>query len=117
AILTPWALRNQRVYGQLAFTRQQFWEFVWELPLGNVPNPWGLAFGNNDAAYEAWIHERCAGCSQPEREAYTRRFFFSEVVPSRQFLPLMARASLKRLPGFVYASRLPADKPFVGESA
>jgi hypothetical protein len=117
AILTPWALRNQRVYGQFAFTRQQFWEFVWEMPLGNVPNPWGLAFGNNDAAYETWIHERCASCSPVEREAFTRRFIVSEVVPSRQFLPLIARASVKRLPGFVYASRLPADKPFVGESA
>ena len=41
----------------------------------------------------------------------------TEVVPSRQFLPLIVRASLKRLPGFVYASRLPADKPFVGDSA
>jgi hypothetical protein len=116
-LLMPWALRNKRVYGQLAFTRQQFWEFVWELPLGNVPNPWGLAFGNNDAAYEAWIHERCSGCSQPEREAFTRRFMVTQVIPSRQFVPLMTRAMIKRLPGFVYTSRLPADKPFVGESA
>lgn len=116
-VLTPWALRNKRVYGQLAYTRQQFWEFVWEMPLGNVPNPWGLAFGNNDAAYEAWIQERCATCPQAEREAYTRRFMLTEVLPSRQFPPLMARAIVKRLPGLVYASRLPADKPFVGHNS
>jgi multidrug transporter EmrE-like cation transporter len=116
-LLTPWALRNKRVYDQFAFTRQQFWEFVWELPLGNVENPWGLAFGNNDAPYEAWIHERCPDCSQPEREALTRRFMFTQVIPSRQFPPLMARAMVKRLPGLVYSSRLPADKPFVPHSA
>jgi hypothetical protein len=115
-VLTPWALRNKRVYDQFAYTRQQFWEFVWEMPIGNVPNPWGLAFGDNDAAYEAWIHERCGACSQPEREAYTRRFMLTEVLPSSQFPPLMARAIVKRAPGLVYSSRLPADKPFVPHS-
>jgi hypothetical protein len=116
-VLTPWAMRNERVYDQFAYTRQQFWEFVWEMPVGNVPNPWGLAFGNNDAAYEAWIKARCGACSQPEREAYTRRFMITEVLTSRQFPPLFARAIVKRLPGLVYSSRLPADKPFVGVSA
>ncbi|MBI3491824.1 MAG: glycosyltransferase family 39 protein [Acidobacteria bacterium] len=117
ALLTPWALRNKRVYGQLAYTRQQMWEFVWELPLGNVPNPWGLAFGNNDVAYETWIHERCPNCSQTEREAYTRDFMLREVIPSRQFPSLFIKAVLKRLPGLVYTSRLPADKPLVPRGA
>jgi hypothetical protein len=116
-LLTPWALRNQRVYGQFAYTRQQFWEFVWELPIGNVPNPWGMTFGNNDAAFEQWISARCpAPCAPVAREAIARRFLMTDVFPSRQFPPLFARAVLKRLPALVYASRLPVDKPFVAVS-
>ena len=118
ALLTPWALRNQRVYGQFAYTRQQFWEFVWELPIGNVPNPWGMTFGSNDAAFEQWIAARCpAPCPPVQRESITRDFLTSEVLPSKQFPPLFVRAVLKRLPALVYASRLPVDKPFVAASA
>jgi len=117
ALLTPWALRNQRVYGQFAYTRQQFWEFVWELPIGNVPNPWGMTFGNNDEAYERWIAARCPNpCTSVARETITRQFLFAEVLRSPHFPPLFVRATLKRLPALVYASRLPVDKPFVGHT-
>ena len=117
ALLTPWALRNHRVYGQFAYTRQQFWEFVWELPIGNVPNPWGMTFGNNDAAFEQWIAARCPPpCTPVQRESITRHFLTSEVLPSKQFPALFVRATLKRLPALVYASRLPMDKPFVAAS-
>ncbi|HZR26889.1 MAG TPA: hypothetical protein VFA59_25060 [Vicinamibacterales bacterium] len=116
-LLTPWAIRNERVYGQFAYTRQQFWEFVWELPIGNVPNPWGMTFGNNDEAYERWIAARCPSpCTSVTRETITRQFLFADVLRSPQFPPLFLRATLKRLPALVYASRLPVDKPFVGHS-
>lgn len=116
-LLTPWALRNQRVYGQLVFTRQTFWQFAWET-LGGVPNPWGLAMGNNDIVYWNWVREHCPGaCPPAEREAVTRRDLFTRVFRSPAFPAHLARLVAHQAPGLIYTSRLPADKPYVGRGA
>ena len=113
-LLTPWALRNQRVYGQLAFTRQTFWQFAWET-LGGVPNPWGLAMGNNDEVYWNWVHQHCTDpCAPAEREALTRRDLLTRVIASAAFPAHMVRLVAHQAPGLIYTSRLPADKPYVG---
>ena len=113
ALLTPWALRNKQVYGQFTFTRQTFWQFAWET-LGSVPNPWGLAIGDNDIAYWTWINARCPEpCSPDTREAITRDYLIREVFRSPQFPGHMARLIGTQLPGLVYVSRLPADKPLI----
>ena len=112
-LLTPWALRNERVYGQFTFTRQTFWQFAWET-LGGVPNPWGLAMGNNDAVYWNWVREHCPGpCPAAEREEVTRRDLFTRVVPSPAFPGHMVRLIAHQMPGLIYTSRLPADKPYL----
>jgi hypothetical protein len=116
-LLTPWALRNQRVYGQFSFTRQTFWQFAWET-LGGVPNPWGLAMGNNDAVYWNWVHAHCpAPCTPVQREAVTRQDLFTRVIPSPAFPGHMVRLVAHQLPGLIYTSRLPADKPYVAAGA
>jgi hypothetical protein len=113
ALLTPWALRNKQVYGQFTFTRQTFWQFAWET-LGSVPNPWGLAIGDNDIAYWAWISARCPEpCSPDTRETVTRDYLVRDVFRSPQFPGHMVRLIATQLPGLVYVSRLPADKPFI----
>jgi hypothetical protein len=113
ALLMPWALRNRQVYGQLTFTRQTFWQFAWET-LGSVPNPWGLATGDNDIVYWTWIRANCPGpCSPSAREAFTRNYLVTRVFTSRQFPGHMIHLIAHQLPGLVYVSRLPADKPLV----
>ena len=113
-LLTPWALRNERVYGQFTFTRQTFWQFAWET-LGGVPNPWGLAMGNNDTVYWNWVHEHCpAPCTPAQRESVTRQDLFARVFPSSAFPGHMVRLVAHQAPGLIYTSRLPADKPYVG---
>jgi len=117
ALLTPWALRNKQVYGQFAFTRQTFWQFAWET-LGSVPNPWGLAIGDNDIAYWTWVNARCPQpCAPATRETITRDYLFSEVLRSPRFPGHMARLIATQLPGLVYVSRLPADKPLIPRGA
>lgn len=116
-LLTPWALRNQRVYGQFTFTRQTFWQFAWET-LGGVPNPWGLAMGNSDIVYWNWVREHCpAPCTPAERESVTRQDLFRRVFPSPAFPGHVVRLVVHQLPGLVYTSRLPADKPYVATGA
>ena len=115
ALLMPWALRNQRVHGQLAFTRQTFWQFAWET-LGAVPNPWGLAMGNSDAVYWSWVAANCpTPCSPIEREATTRDYLFRHVFASEAFPGHLLRVIAHQLPGLVYVSRLPADEPYTRE--
>jgi hypothetical protein len=117
ALLTPWALRNTHVYGEFAFTRQTFWQFAWET-LGSVPNPWGLAIGDNDIVYWNWIHANCpAPCTPSRREAFTRDYLFRDVFLSPRFPGHMVRLVAKQLPGLVYVSRLPVDKPLIAHSA
>ena len=112
ALLTPWALRNQRVYGQLAYTRQTFWQFAWET-LGAIPNPWGLAIGNNDEAYWKWVAANCPSpCSPAGRESMTRGYLMRHVFPSAEFPGHMVRLIARHVPGLVYVSRLPADQPY-----
>ncbi|MCC7418308.1 MAG: glycosyltransferase family 39 protein [Acidobacteria bacterium] len=109
ALLTPWALRNQRVYGELAFTRQTFWQFAWET-LGAIPNPWGLAIGNNDEAYWKWVDANCAApCTPAARESATRDYLVRHVFPSPGFPGHLARLVAHQLPGLLYVSRFPAD--------
>jgi hypothetical protein len=113
-LLTPWALRNQRVYGQFSYTRQTFWQFAWET-LGGVPNRWGLAMGDNDIVYWNWVRQHCAApCLPAQREAVTRADLLTRVIPSAAFPGHMVRLVVHQLPGLVYTSRLPADKPYVG---
>ena len=113
-LMTPWALRNQRVYGQLSFTRQTFWQFAWET-LGGVPNPWGLAMGDNDTVYWNWVRQHCAApCTPAQRETVTRNDLFARVIPSPAFPAHMLRLVAHQLPGLVYTSRLPADRPYTG---
>jgi len=115
-LLTPWALRNQRVYGQFTFTRQTFWQFAWET-LGGVPNPWGLAMGNNDSVYWNWVRAHCpAPCTPARRESATRQDLFTRVFSSRAFPGHMVRLVAHQAPGLVYTSRLPADKPYIAAS-
>jgi len=115
-LLLPWALRNKQVYGQLAFTRQTVWQFAWET-LGSVPNPWGLAIGNNDIAYWDWVHANCPGpCTPAVREAFTRDYLIRQVFTSPQFPGHMVRLIAMQLPGLVYVSRLPADKPLIAHT-
>jgi hypothetical protein len=117
ALLTPWALRNKQVYGEFAFTRQTVWQFMWET-LGSVPNPWGLAIGDNDIVYWNWVRANCpAPCTPATREAFTRDYLFREVFRSPQFPGHMVRMVAMQLPGLVYVSRLPADRPLVARTA
>ncbi|MBI3402950.1 MAG: hypothetical protein HY048_16165 [Acidobacteria bacterium] len=116
ALLLPWALRNKQVYGQLAFTRQTVWQFMWET-LGSVPNPWGLAIGDNDIAYWNWVRTNCpAPCTPAARETFTRDYLFREVFRSPQFPGHMIRLVAMQLPGLIYVSRLPADKPLIAHT-
>lgn len=116
-LLTPWALRNKQVYGQFAFTRQTAWQFMWET-LGSVPNPWGLAIGDNDIGYWNWVRANCPSpCTPAAREAFTRNYLVSTVFTSPQFPGHLVRLIAKQLPGLVYVSRLPADKPLVAHDA
>ena len=117
ALLTPWALRNKQVYGQFAFTRQTAWQFMWET-LGSVPNPWGLAIGDNDIVYWNWVRANCPGpCTPSVRERFTRNYLVNTVFRSPQFPGHMVRLVAKQLPGLVYVSRLPADKPLIAHTA
>ena len=117
ALLLPWALRNKTVYGQLAFTRQTVWQFVWET-LGSAPNPWGLAIGDNDIAYWNWVRANCPSpCTPAVRETFTRDYLVSQVFRSPQFPAHMMRLVAMQLPGLVYVSRLPADKPLIAHTA
>lgn len=117
ALLLPWALRNKQVYGQLAFTRQTVWQFMWET-LGSVPNPWGLAIGDNDIVYWNWVHAHCPSpCSPAAREAFTRDYLVGQVFTSPRFPGHMVRLIAHQLPGLVYVSRLPADKPLIARDA
>lgn len=116
-LLVPWGLRNRQVYGQFTFARATFWQLLWET-LGEVPNPWGLALGNNDEAYFRWVRSACPHpCSRDAREAVTRDYLLGRVLPSPEFPRHVARLAVHRLPAFLYVSRLPADKPYRGAGA
>lgn len=117
-VLVPWGLRNKRVYGQFAETRQTFWQHTWET-LGAVPNPWGLALetesGGKDDAFYRWVDANCpAPCWPFDREAFTRDYLMRRVFPSRHFPVHVFRLVAKQFPGIVYVSRLPVDKPYAG---
>lgn len=113
-LVTPWALRNQRVYGQFSFTRQAFWQFAWET-LGSIPNPWGLAIGDNDIVYWNWVRQNCpAPCTPADRETFTRDYLVTHVFRSAAFPGHMTRLVAHQFAGLVYTSRLPADKPYRG---
>jgi hypothetical protein len=117
-VLVPWGLRNQRVYGHFAETRQTVWQHTWET-LGAIPNPWGLVLitesGGKDDAFEKWIADTCpAPCGQFERETFTRNYLLRTVFTSRHFPLHMVRIVMKQFPGIVYVSRLPVDNPYAG---
>jgi hypothetical protein len=118
-LLVPWGLRNLRVYGEFAETRQTFWQHTWET-LGAIPNPWGLVLesptggGKDDAFYE-WIRVNCpAPCWPSDREAFTRGYLLKNVFTSPRFPMHVVRLVIKQFPGIVYVSRLPADQPYAG---
>jgi len=95
ALLMPWALRNQRLYGQFTFVRGSFWQLAWAA-FGELPNPWGLGF--DDKNYWNWIEENCASCNPGEEQQFTRDYILRRVVPSIAFGTHLGRLVMLRAP-------------------
>jgi alpha-tubulin suppressor-like RCC1 family protein len=104
ALLTPWALRNQRLYGQFSPVRGTFWQLAWA-SFGELPNPWGLGF--DDKYYFNWIEENCRDCSGGGRERFTRDYILSTVVPSPGFARHVGNLIALRLPRLLQIAILP----------
>jgi alpha-tubulin suppressor-like RCC1 family protein len=114
ALLLPWGLRNQRLYGQFSFVRGSFWQLAWA-SFGELPNPWGLGF--DDKNYLNWLEENCADCNSGERERFTRDYILSQVVSSWAFPRHVANLTFVRLPRLVEVARLPEGVYDSGASA
>ena len=107
ALLTPWAFRNQRMFGQFTPVRGSFWQLAFAA-FGELPNPWGLGF--DDKYYWNWIAENCPTCSAGEREALARKYIVGTVVMSRAF-PRFAVALIEwRLPVLIEVMRVPLGR-------
>lgn len=104
AILTPWALRNQRVYGQFSLVRGSFWQLAFAA-WGELPNPWGLGF--DDKEFFHWTEENCAGCSPGGQQEAMRHFLLSDVVTSAPFPRHLAKLVAWRLPRALDVARTP----------
>ncbi len=94
-LLTPWALRNERLFGQFSPVRGGFWQVAFA-SWGELPNPWGLGF--DDKYYWNWIEEECDGCDSGQQAEMTRRYILSSVVTSPGYIDHMVRLVTSRLP-------------------
>jgi hypothetical protein len=103
-LLVPWALRNQRLYGQLSPVRGTFWQLAWA-SFGEMPNPWGLGF--DDKYYFNWLEENCRACNGGDRERFTRDYIMSTVVPSPGFARHVGNLIVLRLPRLIQIAILP----------
>lgn len=103
-LLTPWALRNEQLFGQFSPVRGGFWQVAYA-SWGELPNPWGLGF--DDKYYWNWIEENCPGCDSGRQAAKTRDFILSGVVKSPGFADHMARLVVSRLPRLLEVAKIP----------
>jgi alpha-tubulin suppressor-like RCC1 family protein len=103
-MLTPWALRNQREYGQFSLVRGSFWQLAFAA-WGELPNPWGLGF--DDKEYFHWIEENCLECSPGQQQQAMADFLLSDVVASRPFPRHLANLIALRLPTALDVARTP----------
>lgn len=101
--LTPWALRNERLFGQFSPVRGGFWQVAFA-SWGELPNPWGMGF--DDKYYWNWIEERCDGCNSGAQAEKTRDFILHDVVPSPGFVGHIGRLVAYRLPHLIDVARL-----------
>ncbi len=104
AALTPWALRNQRVYGQFSLVRGSFWQLAFAA-WGELPNPWGLGF--DDKEFWHWIDENCPGCNSASQQLATRDFLVHKVVLTAPFGRHIAHLIRLRLPRLLAVAETP----------
>lgn len=102
--LTPWAFRNQEMYGQFSLVRGSFWQLAFAA-WGELPNPWGLGF--DDKEYWHWIDENCPGCSGGDQQAAMRDFLVREVVPTAPFPRHLANLIALRIPRTLEVAETP----------
>lgn len=102
--LTPWAFRNQEMYGQFSLVRGSFWQLAFAA-WGELPNPWGLGF--DDKEYWHWVDENCPGCSGGGQQAAMRDFLLKEVVASSPFPRHLLNLVELRLPRTLEVARTP----------
>ena len=106
-MLTPWASRNQRLFGQFSPVRGSFWQLAWA-SFGELPNPWGL--GYEDKYYWNWIGENCSSCNDGEQSRRARDFIINTVVLSRPFPRYVANLVAWRLPALLAVSHVPPGR-------
>ncbi len=104
-VLTPWALRNERLFGQFSPVRGGFWQVAYA-SWGELPNPWGMGF--DDKYYWNWIDENCPGCDSGQQAAKTRDFILRSVVPSPGYLHHMVRLVWSRVPVLLTVAKIPS---------
>jgi alpha-tubulin suppressor-like RCC1 family protein len=102
-LLTPWAMRNDRMFGQFSFVRGGFWQLAFA-SFGELPNPWGMGF--DDKYYWNWIDENCAGCSPGQQAGRAREFILHTVLPSPGFTRHVANLVELRLPRLLTVTRV-----------
>ncbi|PYR29128.1 MAG: hypothetical protein DMF98_00985 [Acidobacteria bacterium] len=105
-VLTPWAMRNSRMFGQFSFVRGGFWQLAYA-SFGELPNPWGLGF--DDKYYWNWIEENCTGCNAGQQAATTRDFILYSVVPSPGFTRHLTNLVELRLPRLLSVAQVSAS--------
>lgn len=101
--LAPWALRNNRLFGQLSPVRGSFWQLAYA-SWGELPNPWGLGF--DDKYYWNWIQENCPGCDPGQQVVAIRTYIQREVLPSPGFMRHVARLVTLRLPRLLTVAQM-----------
>lgn len=102
-LLTPWALRNDRMFGQLSPVRGSFWQLAYAA-WGELPNPWGLGF--DDKYYWNWIEENCPGCNAGQQAAAIRAYIVNQVIPSPGFARHLRRLVELRLPRLLTVAQM-----------